>query len=108
MDKEQAKFEQIAESLSRKYKDVHTGKMMSSPGMRFKNKFFAFYYNKDAVFRLGKEAQPEEMGVEKFKLLNPFKTKAPMKNWFQIPYSESRHWEKLAIYALNQLKEETK
>ncbi len=108
MEKELAKFEEIAEHLSKEYKSVSIGKMMSSDGIRYKTKFFVFYYNDDMVFRLGKDAKPEKLGVKKFKLLNPFKTKAPLKNWFVVPYSESKHWEKLAIFAMNVLIAETK
>jgi len=108
MEKEQSKFEKIAEELSTEYKNVSTGKMMSSSGIRYRNKFFAFYYNKEMVFRLGKDAEPKKLGIKKFKFLNPFKTKAPLKNWFQVSYSENKHWEKLAIYALNVLSNELK
>ena len=108
MDKKQVKFEEIADKLSKEHKNVAKGKMMSSPGVRYGNKFFAFYYNKEMVFRLGKDAEPEKLGVKEFKLLNPFKTKAPLKNWFQISYSENKNWQKLAIYALNVLSDELK
>lgn len=107
MEKELAKFEEIAERLSKQYKQVSIGKMMSSDGIRYKTKFFAFYYNGDMVFRLGKGADPAKMGVKKFEFLNPFKKKAPLKNWFVIPYSESKNWEKLAVFAMNTMIKET-
>ena len=100
MDKEQIKFEEIANKLSKEHKNVEKGKMMSAPGIKYGNKFFAFYYNREMVFRLGKDAEPQKLGVKEFKLLNPFKTKAPLKNWFVVPYSESRKWRKLALYAM--------
>lgn len=108
MEKELVKFEEIAKHLSMEYKSVGIGKMMSSDGIRYKTKFFAFYYDNSMVFRLGKDAKPKKLGVKKFKLLNPFKTKAPLKNWFVVPYSENKHWEKLAIFAMNALITESK
>lgn len=108
MEKEQSKFEKIAKNLSIFDSNVRIGKMMSSPGIRYQDKFFAFYYDKEMVFRLGKDAEPKKLGISKFNLLNPFKTKAPLKNWFQVPYSENKHWEKLARYALGVLSKELK
>jgi hypothetical protein len=67
------------------------------------NKVIAFYYKKQMVFRLGKGFEPVEFGVKKYQFLQPFKTKAPMKGWFQIPYSENSKWGKLTILALNKM-----
>ena len=108
MDKEEEYFHKIADKISKEYESVKTGKMMSSPGISYKKKFFAFYYKKEITLRLGKDFVPKEHGIKKWKYLNPFKNKAPMKNWFQIPYSEKRIWAKLAIYAMNNLSEEKK
>ena len=108
MDKEEEYFHKIADKISKEYKSVNTGKMMSSHGISYKKKFFAFYYKKEITLRLGKDFVPKEHGIKKWKYLNPFKNKAPMKNWFQIPYSEKRTWAKLAIYAMNNLSEEKK
>lgn len=54
MDKEQKYFQEISEKLTAENEHVTIGKMMSSPGIRYKNKVFAFYYKKIMVFRLGK------------------------------------------------------
>lgn len=53
MDNEEKVFYAIAEKLSGKNKDVILGKMMSSPGIKYKNKIFAFYYHNQMVFKLG-------------------------------------------------------
>ena len=106
VDKEEILFNKIGDSLSKDYLHITKGKMMSAPGIKYKNKFFAFYYNKEMIFRLGSGFDPKEYNLKKCRRLNPFKNKAPMKNWFQIPYSENLRWEQLAKYALNVLKEE--
>jgi hypothetical protein len=106
VDKEEELFEKIALKLSKKYRLVQIGKMMSFPGISYKKKFFAFYYKQQISLRLGKDFVPENYEIKKWKYLNPFKTKATMKNWFQLPYSEKKNWEKLAIYAMDKLKEE--
>jgi hypothetical protein len=105
MDKEEILFNKIADSLSKDH-HITKGKMMSAPGIKYKNKIFAFYYNREMIFRLGTDFDPKEHNVKNWHLLNPFKNKAPMKNWFHFPYSENVRWEKLAKYALNVLKEE--
>ena len=108
MEKEQELFEKIGLQLSKKYRLVKVGKMMSSPGLSFKKKFFAFYYKQEITLKLGKDFVPENHGIKNWKYLNPFKTKAAMKNWFQFPYSEKKNWEKLAIKAMNSLDDEIK
>ena len=108
MDKEEEYFHIVAEKLSKKYDHVKIGKMMSADGISYKKKFFAFYYKKEITLRLGKEFDTKAHGIKKWKYLNPFKKKASMKNWYQIPYSENKKWEKLAKYALDVLVSELK
>ena len=74
--------------------------MMSAPGISYKKKFFAFYFKKEITLRLGKDFVPKDHGINKWRHLNPFKTKAQMKNWYQLPYSEKKNWGKLAKLAL--------
>ena len=106
MDKEEELFNKIADKISKEQRLVKRGKMMSSPGIIYKKKFFAFYYKKQITLKLGKDFTPKSHGIKKWKYLNPFKNKAPMKNWYQIPFSERKNWEKLAKYALDVISEE--
>ncbi len=106
MYKERKLFEKIAAKLTEERRDVAPGKMMSSPGIRYKNKVFAFYHQKEMVFRLGKAFEPEKFKIQKFSLLNPFKNKPPMAGWFQLPFDERRKWEKLARHAQKVMAEE--
>ena len=108
MNQEEELFHKITENLSKKYRLVKTGKMMSAPGISYKKKFFAFYYKNEITLRLGKDFVPKDHGIKKWKYLNPFKKKAPMKNWFQLPYSEKKNWKKLAVVAMETIKEEIK
>ncbi len=105
MDKEEKLFFEIAEDLANNNDDVSIGKMMSSPGIKFKTKVFAFYYNKEMVFKLGKEFDPAIFEIEKFSFLSPFKNKPPMKGWFQITWEDNGRWEALAEEALKTMKE---
>lgn len=100
MDKEEKLFNKIVDNLSKKHRMVTRGKMMSAPGISYKKKFFTFYYKKEIILKLGKDFVPKDHGIKKWKYLNPFKKKAPMKNWYQLPYSEHKKWKKLANLAL--------
>jgi uncharacterized protein YbaA (DUF1428 family) len=64
MDKEEILFNKIANSLS-KDSNVTKGKMMSAPRIKYKSKFFVFYYNKDMIFRLGSNFDPARHNVKK-------------------------------------------
>lgn len=108
MEKELELFEKISEKLSKKSRIVKPGKIMSAPGLSYKKKFFAFYFKKQITLKLGKDFDPKEYGIKKWSHLNPFKNKAPMKNWFQIPYTENKKWEGLAKIALNFVVDEIK
>jgi len=103
--KEEDLFRSRAQKLSEKHKEISVGKMMSSPGILFGKKVFAFYHNKNMIFKLGKEFDITEEGVKHYTHLSPFKNKAPMKAWYVVPYSEKTSCEGLANKALQKIKE---
>lgn len=108
MEKEQTLFRQIAEKLESENKDVFLGKMMSSPGIKYQNKVFAFYHDQEMIFKLGKDFEPESAGVKNYSFLSPFKNKPPMAGWFKISYADSDKWESLARKALQNMAESFK
>ena len=57
------------------------------------------------VFKLGKDFIPDQYGIE-ISVFNPFKKRAPLYGWFEVPYTEKEQWEPLAKKALNLLKNE--
>ena len=84
-----------------KSKDVHPGKMMSSPGLKYQNKVFAFFHKNTMGFRLGPEFDPEHHGLQTAHLLNPFKNKPPLRGWYIIESTESDRWNELSDLALS-------
>lgn len=100
---EEQRFSAIAERLIQEHNDITLGKMMSSPAIQYQGKVFAFFYNNKMVFKLGRDFQPESLGIREYSLLAPFKTKPPMVDWFEIPAIEQQRWEELARHALQQL-----
>jgi len=82
-------------------KDVIEGKMMSSPGLKVKDKVFAFFHENEMGFRLGKDFDPSAEGLHHWHLLSPFKTKPPLKAWFIVEEADSEHWTSLCQRALD-------
>lgn len=85
---------------------IAPGKMMSSEGITYKTKVFAFYYKDAMVFKLGKGYDPSTIGIEEWEWLNPFKKKPPLKGWFIIKDAYQDRWTELAGIALEQIKKE--
>ena len=106
-EEEKRKFEEIAGRMS-KLEDVELGKMMSSPGIRYRDKVFAFYHDKKMIFKLGKGFDIASFGIDRFSYLNPFKDKGPMLGWYEIPFEYSGKWEELTKLALGYIREELK
>ncbi len=97
-------FRSIAALLASENSAITLGKMMSSPALHYQGKVFAFYYEKQMVFRLGRDFQPESFNIQHYRVLAPFKTKPPMVDWFEIPSAHQHRWEELSRYALQLLR----
>jgi hypothetical protein len=104
MDTTERYFQAIAQKLTAENPSITTGKMMSSPGLRYENKVFAFYYHEAMVFRLGRGFDPTSVGIADYRLLAPFKTKPPLVDWFEIAATDVHRWEELARMALQHLR----
>ena len=107
-ENEEIVFQDIVSRLSTSNRSVTEGKMMSSPGIRFKNKVFAFYHNKSMIFKLGKGYDIKSKGVNEYVFLNPFKNKSPMTAWFEVPVSGINKWFELAKVAMQNMISEIK
>jgi hypothetical protein len=102
----EARFEAIRDRLCTSEKEVEPGPMMSAPGIRYRNKVFAFFYNESMCFRLGKAYDPDAEGLDEWEPLNPFKKKPPLAGWFVVPHTQARRWNELADQALERLRED--
>jgi hypothetical protein len=74
MDTPESQFSTIDEKLAAENEAITMGKMMSSPGIRYHDKVFAFFYKGGMVLRFGRGFDPASMGVDDYSLLSPFKT----------------------------------
>ena len=85
---------------------ITEGKMMSSPAIHFRGKVFAFFSRKKRmVFKLG-GGYPIASLPYRLKEFNPFKTKGPLKGWYELPYQDKRSWEEMTHLALGIMKNE--
>jgi len=99
-------FNSIAERYAARYKHVARGPMMSSPGIRYKNKNFAFFHNNEMTFKLGKTFNAKANGIKKLRHLSPFKTKPPLKAWYIVSGHQKEIWEDLALLAFEYIQQE--
>ncbi len=84
--------------------DVAIGKMMTSPGIRYQTKNYAFYHEERMCFKLGKNYDIEIHGITEWSYLSPFKTKPAMTAWYYVSYIHADTWKPLAIIALDKMK----
>lgn len=100
------KFDQIVDQILDAHKDCEVGKMMSSPGLQYKKKNFAFLNKETMGFKLGKEFDIDVQGVKEWSYLSPFKTKPPLYAWYVLDQKEMDHWPRLTELAYSKLKSE--
>ena len=101
MDAAATKFLSLSEKFTSADPDVIPGKiMMSSPGLKYRDKVFAFQHKNEMGFRLGPLFDPVKFGLLQVKPLSPFKSKPPLKGWFMVDEIESEQWELLGSMAL--------
>ena len=103
---EEQLFNEIRDQFCNSNTQVVAGKMMSSEAITYQGKVFAFLSSKQRmVFRLGKSFNPELHHFE-IEVFNPFKKRAPLWAWFEVPFSHKEQWEQLTHQALSTLKRE--
>lgn len=103
---EEQLFNEIRNHFCQRDSQINIGKMMSSEAITYRGKVFAFFSRKKKmVFKLGKDFDPDEYGLD-ITVFNPFTKRQPLYSWFEVPFSEKEQWEPLAQKALNQLKSE--
>ncbi len=98
-------FNKIVKSETER-SNVALGKMMSAPGIRYKNKNYTFFHNGQMCFKLGKEFAIDQYNITEWSFLSPFKTKPPLKAWYFISEQDSHVWEEFTALAYAHIKQE--
>lgn len=101
----EVQFARIYETLCDEIDGVAFGKMMSREAIMYEGQVFAFLREGEMIFKLGREFQPEQHGIMQYSVLAPFKHKAPMYDWLQIPAEAQDQWENLARLALRRMQD---
>jgi len=94
----------VEKEIERDY--VELGKMMSAPGIRYKEKNYAFFFKEKVGFKLGKEFDIGAYELSHWEHLNPFKTKPPLTAWYIIGVEDVHVWEEFAGLAYDFIKSE--
>lgn len=97
------KFNEITASIIVE-RDCTLGKMMSSPGVKYRNKVFAFLWDDKMGFKLGREYDIDQHGLYSWEHLSPFKTKPPLYAWYIVGPEDLDKWEELSFLALSKIK----
>ena len=106
MEKEEAFFHELREQVIAAHDGAHAGTMMGLTGIQYNKKNFTFYYRKGVAFRTGRDFEPESEGIHDYDLLNPFKNKPPLKDWFVMGVAYQDKWPLLVEIALQKIKKE--
>lgn len=103
MNKAERLFDEFRQEFISNHEGTHEGTMMGSPGIQYNKKNFTFYYRQAVAFRAGRDFEPESEGIHEYSLLNPFKNKPPLKDWFVIGPKYSDKWMELAEISLQKI-----
>lgn len=102
---EEQLFNEIRDRFCAGDSKIESGKMMSSEAITYDGKVFAFFSRQQKmVFKLGKEFDPDNHGIE-ICVFNPFKNRGPLNGWFEVPYSEKDQWKSFTQKALALIKQ---
>lgn len=100
---EQSYFEELRNSLCAQLENTAPGVMMRSPAVIYGDKVFCFLNRQHKmVFKLG-DINPEDIG-EEVAAFSPFKTKGPLRGWWEVPFSQKELWQPLALRAYRLMK----
>lgn len=95
--KELELFEKIGNQLN----EVKLSKMFGKPCLKINKKAFACFHDNAMVFKLEGATHNIALAYDGAKLFDPSNKGRPMKEWVQVPYSNSKKWESLANEAKN-------
>jgi hypothetical protein len=79
--------------------DVSVGKWFGKPCLKVGAKVFATLWDGDMAFKLAGEAHAEALQLKGAQLFDPRDEGHPMKQWVQIPATESSAWSRFARLA---------
>jgi hypothetical protein len=83
-------------------KKSEQSQMFGKPCFKINGKAFCCFFENSMVFKLGGDQHAAALKLKGSKLFDPSGKGRAMKEWVQVPYAHSEHWEKFtkaaAIY----------
>ena len=100
MDDGQQLFDKLATQLATQ-PNIARGQMFGMPIVKVNGNAFAGFHKGNMTFKLSGQAHADALHVNGALLSDPSGRGRPMKEWVEIPSTESAQWEKYAQLALN-------
>jgi hypothetical protein len=100
MTKEEGLYISIGQKLG-----AVQSQMFGKPCFKVNGKAFMSLFDEEAVFKLTGAVHETALSLKGARMFDPSGKKRPMKEWVQVPFSHSEHWEKFAKAAYGYVKE---
>ncbi len=88
-------------SMFRPQQKVAIGKWFGKPCLQVEKRVFFVLWGRDLAFKLAGQAHAAALRIEGAHLFDPRGKGHPMKEWVQIPASQSAHWAGIAKLAFD-------
>ncbi len=92
-------FEQIGSS----HPGSSLSQMFGKPCFKYQKKAFCCFFEDSMVFKLRDQNHHEALSLSNAELFDPSKKGRAMKEWVQVPFEQSQHWQKFSEVAYNYL-----
>lgn len=99
------RFLELLDSLP----EARAGSMFGYPCLKLGRKPFAFWSidtDNSVAFKLNEVDHERALGLAEARLFNPGGKNKPMRNWVELPSSQSHLWSEFALLACKHLREE--
>lgn len=98
------KEETLFDEIGQKINEAEKGQLFGKPCFKMNKKAFICFYQDEMVFKLTGEMHSEALSLDNSQLFDPSKKKRPMKEWVQVSYNYSEHWDRYAKSAMEYVK----
>jgi len=100
--------EQLYKNIGSAIGDAEASMMFGKPCYKINGKAFVAFYNQCMVFKLSGVQHTTAINLEGAQLFDPSGKNRPMKEWVQLPFSQSEHWPGFTKVAYDTVKFTTK
>ena len=99
-----AKEEKLYLETGNAIKGAEESQMFGKPCFKIKGKAFICFFQNEMVFKLTGDVHKEALALKGASLFDPSGKGRAMKEWVQLPFTHSKHWEKFAKAACEYVK----